>query len=92
MRSFISPTTKYMSVVKADAYGHGAIEVSKRLISAGTEYLAVAVIEEALELRNAGITLPILMFTPIQEETIANAIKNNIEITVFTKEIAQLIR
>ena len=54
-----------MSVVKADAYGHGAVEVSKRLISAGTEYLAVAVLEEALQLRDAGIKAPILMFTPI---------------------------
>ena len=65
MRSFIPATTKYMSVVKANAYGHGAVQVSQRLITAGTEYLAVAVLDEAMELRNAGIEAPILMFTPI---------------------------
>lgn len=92
MKEFLSPKTKFMSVVKADAYGHGAVEVSKKLESLGTDYLAVAVLDEALELRDAGIETPILMFSPIEEETITTAIINDIAITVFTKEIAHLIR
>lgn len=50
-----------ISVVKADAYGHGAIEVSKRLLRYGTSYLAVAFTSEAIELREAGISAPILV-------------------------------
>jgi len=54
-----------IAVVKADAYGHGAAQVSERLISDGAEYLAVAFMDEARELREAGITVPILvLFDP----------------------------
>jgi alanine racemase len=49
-----------MAVVKADAYGHGMIPVAKKLEAAGADYLGVADISEALELREAGIDLPIL--------------------------------
>jgi alanine racemase len=50
-----------IAVVKADAYGHGAIEVSKTLIQAGASYLAVAYTSEAIELRDAGINAPIIV-------------------------------
>jgi alanine racemase len=54
-----------IAIVKADAYGHGAIEVSKTLVGAGTDYLAVAFTEEAVKLREAGITAPIIvLFDP----------------------------
>ncbi len=54
-----------IAVVKADAYGHGAVQVSERLVSDGVEYLAVAFMNEALELREAGITAHILvLFDP----------------------------
>ena len=58
-----------IAVVKADAYGHGAAQVSKRLVSDGAEYLAVAFMDEARELREAGITVPILvLFDPDSHE------------------------
>jgi alanine racemase len=50
-----------IAVVKADAYGHGAVEVSKRLLKKGISCLAVAYISEAAELRNAGISIPIIV-------------------------------
>ena len=50
-----------IAVVKADAYGHGAVEVSKRLLKEGITYLAVAYISEARELRDSGINLPIIV-------------------------------
>jgi len=50
-----------IAVVKADAYGHGAIEVSKRLIKEGVSFLAVAFTDEAIQLRNAGINVPIIV-------------------------------
>lgn len=66
MRAKLSPGTKYMGIVKANAYGHGAVPVAGRLAELGCDYLAVACIDEALQLRQAGIELPILIlgFTP----------------------------
>lgn len=61
----LSNNKPVIAVVKADAYGHGAVEISRRLIREGVEYLAVAFTEEAKELRNAGIGGPILvLFDP----------------------------
>ncbi len=61
----LSNNRPVIAVVKADAYGHGAIDVSRRLVNDGVEYLAVAFTEEARELRNAGINSPILvLFDP----------------------------
>ena len=53
---------KVMGVVKADAYGHGSIEIAKTLIANGVDYLGVAFFEEGIELRKAGIRVPILVF------------------------------
>lgn len=57
----LGPSTKLCAVVKADAYGHGAVKVAKAAIEAGAEFLAVAIAHEALELREAKITVPILI-------------------------------
>lgn len=70
VRAFIGPQVKYLAVVKANAYGHGAVECSKALVAEGIDWLAVALVEEGLELRAAGITTPILClggFWPGQE-------------------------
>ena len=58
-----------LGVVKADAYGHGAVRVARRLEELGASYLAVSNIEEAEELRDGGVTLPVLMlgFTPANQ-------------------------
>ncbi|MEY4296308.1 MAG: hypothetical protein RL016_154, partial [Actinomycetota bacterium] len=60
-----------MCVVKADAYGHGIIPVARKLEAEGADYLGVADIAEALELRNAGIDLPILAWLHSPRETFA---------------------
>ena len=59
-KNFIGDGVKYMAVVKADAYGHGAVECSRRLEAEGIDWLAVALPEEGIELRQCGITVPIL--------------------------------
>ena len=66
MRARLAPGTRYMGIVKANAYGHGAVRVSRLLEDCGCDYLAVACLDEALELRKAGIRLPILIlgYTP----------------------------
>jgi len=57
-----------LAVVKADAYGHGATDVAHALQDAGADWLGVALLEEALELRRAGIALPILLLGPLQTD------------------------
>ena len=66
MRAQLVEGTRFLGVVKADSYGHGAIRVSGLLQDLGCEYLAVACLDEARELRSAGIRLPILIlgYTP----------------------------
>lgn len=91
VKEFISPSTKFMGVVKADAYGHGAVEVGKHLEAQGIDFLAVAVLDEAVELREAGVSCPILLFSPIEPETIPVAIEKDIAITVFSEEIAEAV-
>lgn len=59
-RAFIGKDVKTMAVVKANAYGHGAVECAKRLEKEGADWFAVAIPEEASELRNGGIRCPIL--------------------------------
>jgi len=60
-RSRIGSGVKYLGVVKADAYGHGAVQIARKLEEMGTDYLAVSSLDEARELRNGGIQAPILI-------------------------------
>ena len=60
LRSRMGGHARFLGVVKADAYGHGAVEVSRTLEELGAEYLAVSNLDEALELRQGGVALPIL--------------------------------
>ena len=64
----LAPEARFLGVVKADAYGHGAVPVAKKLQALGADMLAVACLAEAVELREAGITLPILCLgqTPVE--------------------------
>ena len=63
IRKKLEPKTKLMSVIKANAYGHGAIRVGKIAEESGVDYLAVATLNEAIELRLNNINLPILTLT-----------------------------
>lgn len=62
-RAKIEPSTKLLVLVKANAYGHGAVEMASMLLKAGADYLAVAYPVEGIELRSNGISLPILVLT-----------------------------
>ncbi|MBO4267315.1 MAG: alanine racemase [Lachnospiraceae bacterium] len=70
IREHIGTGVKFLGVVKADAYGHGAVMVSKRLQELGADYLAVSSIDEALELRFNGITMPILILGHTPKEQV----------------------
>ena len=91
IRETLKDTTKICCVVKADAYGHGAVEVSKILETQNIDYLAVARFGEAIELRQSGIKMPILCLGYISEYDIAEAIKNDITFTLFSLDMAKLI-
>ncbi|MDR1702808.1 MAG: alanine racemase [Sporomusaceae bacterium] len=86
VKKLLQPKTKICAVVKADAYGHGAVPVANAALSAGADMLAVAFLQEALNLRAGGITSPILIlgFTPAQQAPLAVAA--GITQTVYTKE------
>lgn len=82
-RRFIGPEVKIMAVVKADAYGHGAVECARALEAEGVDWFGVATPEEAIELRSAGVKAGILClggFWPGQEPTL---IKNGISPAIF---------
>ncbi len=75
-----------MPVVKADAYGHGAGHVARRLAEEGAPIFAVAVVEEGLELRRAGITQPILVMGWIGGDQIGSLVKGGLTPNVHSME------
>ena len=78
LRERVGKDTKFLGVVKADAYGHGAIMVSKCLEEAGADYLAVSSIDEAMELRLNNIEMPILILGHTPKEQVSRLIEYNI--------------
>ncbi|MBP1950647.1 alanine racemase [Virgibacillus litoralis] len=75
-----------MAVVKADAYGHGGVEVARKALEAGASMLAVALLEEALVLRNANIKAPILVFGRVSPKDTPLAAEHDITLTFFQKD------
>lgn len=78
--------TPIMAVVKADGYGHGALEVSRAMLASGVRELGVCTISEALELRAGGITAPILSWLHTPDVDFGPAIEADIELAVSTNE------
>ncbi len=85
-RSLLKPETKLTCMVKAFAYGAGSVEVSKALQASGlVDYLAVAVADEGVELRRAGITLPIIIMDP-EVAAMDLILENNLEPNVYSHQ------
>jgi alanine racemase len=82
IRNKIGDKRKILVAVKANAYGHGAVEVSRLAEEIGVDFLGVATVPEGIELRNARIRLPILKFSPTFPEEMASAIENRLTLTV----------
>ncbi|SDT10886.1 alanine racemase [Paenibacillaceae bacterium GAS479] len=82
IRRLFSPSVKMMAVVKANGYGHGGTESAYAAEQAGADYLAVAYLDEALRLREAGLKLPILILTPIRPEQVTLALEFNLMLTI----------
>ena len=91
VRSYCGRTTRIMAVVKANAYGHGMIEISRQAIREGVDALAVARVREALEIRESGILHPLLVFEVPPDRLIDAALAAGIELSVSTVEGARAI-
>jgi alanine racemase len=75
-----------MAVVKADGYGHGAATVGRAALSAGAGWLGVATLEEALDLRSAGISAPVLSWLHVPDEEFAPAVAAGVDLSVSSRE------
>ena len=88
-RRLIGPGVKYMGVVKADAYGHGALQVSRKLEALGADYLAVSSLDEARELRHGGIKAPVLILGHTPPEMVPQLMEYGITQTVSARAKAE---
>jgi len=88
----IGPERGILLVVKADAYGHGAVEMAEAAAAAGVEHLGVATLHEGIQLRQAGCALPIVVLSPLLKAEIAEAVAHGLDPSVgdlaFARELS----
>lgn len=82
--------SRLIAVLKANAYGHGAVELAKRLDANRVAMIATALLEESLELRRAGITLPLLVLGPVSESQVREAVDHDITLGIPGPEELEL--
>ena len=91
IKNHIAKGARFCAVVKADAYGHGAIAVAREAVAMGADYLAVAVLSEAAELRRAGFTTPILVLGATQYEEADAVVDLGVTQAVFSLAAAKAL-
>ena len=82
-KKYLKPGAKLFAVVKADAYGHGAVMIAPVLLASGVDFLGVASIDEGMQLREAKINAPILVLGAVPVWAVDWAATNNISISAF---------
>lgn len=92
IRGRLAPGVAVMLVVKADAYGHGAVAVSHHALKCGVQALGVGTSAEALELRTAGVLAPILVLGTIVDEEAAACLRNGVHIALHTLDRARMLQ
>lgn len=90
LRELLPSGCKFMGMVKSDGYGHGALAVSRKLQELGADYLGVACLDEAIELREGGITLPILILGGTAPEELPLLLQYQLAQTVFDFDMARI--
>lgn len=90
VKNFVGCNIEYMGVVKADGYGHGSVECAKKLEGAGIDWFGVALAEEGLELREAGITKPILCLGSFWKRQEKLLLENDLTPVIYQIENARL--
>lgn len=91
LRSIVGQKVKIMAVVKADAYGHGAVPCAKAAISAGADYLGVGILEEGIELRQNEITAPILVLGSIFQDEIEDLVQYGLSTVLCTQALSEAL-
>jgi len=91
IKSLIGPDVGTMAIIKADAYGHGAIQCARAATKEQVNYIGVGIIQEAIELRENGITSPILILGGIYPNEIEDLIKYNLSTSLSSSVIASAI-
>lgn len=91
VKHHIGSDKEIMAVLKGNAYGHGAVEIAKQLVISGVKAIAVALVDEAIELREAGITIPILVLGYLHEYQIPAVVDYDLTSTVYLKETAAFL-
>jgi len=91
IRGHVGPGVRVMAMVKSNAYGHGAPRVARLLQDAGADCFGVANLDEALELRAAGIARPIAITGPITGCEVAEAVANDVQMTLSPPDMLDLI-
>ncbi|WBW99734.1 alanine racemase [Oceanirhabdus sp. W0125-5] len=87
----VSKSKEIMAVVKADAYGHGALDTAPILLKNGADKLAVAIVDEGIELRKGGIKAPILVLGWTPEDQVKDIVEYDLECTVLNYEFAEAL-
>jgi alanine racemase len=80
LRAHVAPAA-VMAVVKANGYGHGAVQAARAAVSGGADWLGVVHVDEALELRGAGLDVPVLCMMSIAEQAHADAIAADVDLS-----------
>ena len=91
IKSYLDPNTALMTVVKANAYGHGIIDIGKKALKSGARSLGVAIPEEGAQLREAGIACDILVLGSISPNQIELVLDYNLSVCIFSHDIAELL-
>ena len=92
IRGLVGDKTKILIAVKGNGYGHGSVEVSRVGEEAGMDYLGVATVAEGVQIRDAGIRLPILKFSPAFPEEMEAAIEKEMSLAVIERENIQILQ
>lgn len=92
IRRAIGLDRKILIAVKANAYGHGSVEVSRMAERIGVDWLGIATVPEGIQLREAGITLPILKFSPTFSEEMEAAVRNRITLPICDQANADALQ
>ena len=88
-RSLLKPTTKLMCMVKANSYGTGSVEVANTLQNNGVDFLGVAIADEGKELREAGITVPIIVMNP-EQSSYSTVIDYQLDPEIYSLRVLKL--
>jgi alanine racemase len=91
IKEIIAPEVKILAVLKADAYGHGALTVSRTAINNGASYCGVASVNEAVKLRDGGVTVPTLVLGYTPAWLAREAILRDITLTLYDRDIARAL-